>query len=173
VKINYLYYWSDAFLSRKVEETRIPVRYDPFDIGTAYGYAQGRWVKCQSEYYLQLHGHSERELHLASHELRKRYQNHAGESSITAKRLADFLAQASSHEEVLKQRQHDLEARDVFAHMGSPRMIEEVQKRTETTDQLVSRVLQQPNTQPSSDLRAGESNETENEDELEEYEEYR
>ncbi len=175
VKINYLYYWSDAFLSRKVEETRIPVRYDPFDIGTAYGYAQGRWVKCQSEYYLHLHGHSERELHLASHELRKRYQNHAGESSITAKRLADFLAQASSHEEVLKQRQHDLEARDVFAHMGSPRMIEEVQKRTETTDQLVSRVLQQPNTPPASDLRAGESNETENEDEdeLEEYEEYR
>lgn len=173
VKINYLYYWSDAFLSRKVEETRIPVRFDPFDIGTAYGYVEGRWVKCQSEYYLQLRGHSERELHLASHELRKRYQNHAGEASITARRLADFLAQASAHEEVLRQRQRDLEARTVFAHMGSPRMIEEIQEQARAQDLLTPSAMREQ--ELSSRTETTSDDETRNDDgeELEEYEEYR
>ncbi len=174
VKINYLYYWSDAFLSRKVEETRIPVRYDPFDIGTAYGYAEGRWVKCQSEYYLQLRGHSERELHLASHELRKRYQNHAGEASITAKRLADFLAQASAHEEVLRQRQHDLEARAVFARMGSPRMIEEIQEQARTQDFLTPNTMREPTQELSSRMETtNDETQDDDDEELEEYEEYR
>lgn len=176
VKINYLYYWSSAMLSRKVERTQVLVRYDPFDIGTAYAYIQGRWVKCQSEYYLQLHGHSERELQLVSSELRKRYQNHSGESSITAKRLADFLADVSTHEEVLKQRQHDLEAREVFAHMGSSRMLEKGQEQTGPTELLASSTSLQPDAQISSELRTGESNMPQNdedEDELEEYEEYR
>jgi transposase InsO family protein len=175
VKINYLYYWSNAMLSRKVEKTQVLVRYDPFDIGTAYAYVQGRWVKCQSEYYLQLRGHSERELLLASSELRKRYQNHSGESSITAKRLADFLASASAHEEVLKQRQHDLEARDVFAQMGSPRMIEETQEQTSASESPLSNTIQQPIVQSSSDGDAakGKERQDDEDEELEEYEEYR
>jgi putative transposase len=118
VKVNYLYYWSEAFLSSALERTQVPVRYDPFDIGIAYAYVRGRWVQCRSEYYLQLRGHTERELHLVSHELRKRYQNHAGEAAVTAKRLADFLAEAESHEQILMQRLQDVEAREVFAQMG-------------------------------------------------------
>ncbi len=117
VKINYVYYWSEALRPAAVEQTQVPIRYDPFDIGTAYAYVQGRWVQCRSEYYLQLRGHSERELQLASAELHKRHQNHAGEAAITAKRLADFLASVEAHEDILVQRLCDLEARDVFARM--------------------------------------------------------
>ena len=127
VKVNYLYYWSEAFLSATVERTQVPVRYDPFNIGTAFAYVQGRWVQCRSEYYLQLRGHTERELQLASAELRKRYQNHAGESAITAKRLADFLAEAQTHEQILMQRLHDMEARNVFAQMGGHHTLEDEQ----------------------------------------------
>src|SRR5436305_6170691 len=118
VKVNYLYYWSEVFLSSALERTQVPVRYDPFDIGLCYAYVRGRWVECRSEYYLQLRGHTERELHLVSHELRKRYQNHAGEAAVTAKRLADFLAEAEAHEQILRQRLQDAEARSVFAQMG-------------------------------------------------------
>ena len=118
VKINYVYYWSDEFRPAAMEHTQVPVRYDPFDIGTAYAFVQGRWVPCISEYYLQFKGHSERELLLATAELRKRRQNHAKESSITAKRLAEFLASAQAHEVVLLQRLQDVEAQDVFAQMG-------------------------------------------------------
>lgn len=127
IKVNYLYYWSEAFLSAAVERTQVPVRYAPFDIGTAYAYVQGRWVQCRSEYYLHLRGHTERELHLASAELRKRYQNHAGEAAVTAKRLADFLASAQTHEQLLMQRLQDMEARDIFAQMeGHNRLADEL-----------------------------------------------
>ncbi|MGL4621957.1 MAG: Mu transposase C-terminal domain-containing protein, partial [Chroococcidiopsis sp.] len=48
VKINYLYYWStdDSFLNPNIEGTSVPVRYDPFDVGTAYAYINGCWVRC-------------------------------------------------------------------------------------------------------------------------------
>jgi hypothetical protein len=146
------------------------VRYDPFDLGTSYAYVQGRWVQCHSEHYLQLRGHSERELQIASAELRKRYQNHAGESAITAKRLATLLAEAQAHEEILIQRLHDLEARDVFAQMGDYRLLQEEQDQTafmplspesdDSADQLST----------SDGTTVDEEEELEN---LEEYEEYR
>ena len=124
---------------------------------------------------MQLRGHSERELHLASHELRKRYQNHAGEASITARRLADFLAQASAHEEVLRQRQRDLEARTVFAHMGSPRMIEEIQEQARAQDLLTPSAKLEHAQELSSRTETTNDDKSRDDDdeELEEYEEYR
>lgn len=104
--------------SSGIEESSVPVRYDPFDVGTAYSYVQGDWVKCLSEHHLQLRGHTERELQLASSELRKRYQNHGRGGAITAKRLAEFLASVEVHETFLMQRLHDLEGRSVLTRMG-------------------------------------------------------
>src|SRR5439155_18183457 len=105
VKINYLYYWSDEFRPATIEHTQVPVRYDPFDISLAYAFVWGRWIRCISEYYLQFKDHSERELMLATTELRKRLQAQASHPGITAKRLAEFLADAHDHESVLMQRQ--------------------------------------------------------------------
>jgi transposase InsO family protein len=117
VKINYVYYRAKALDVREVENQQVPVRYDPFDLGTAYAYVQGRWVQARSEHYLQLRGHSERELQLASAELHKQHRNHTRDSAITAKRLADLFADLSSYETVLSQHWHDAEARDVFVQM--------------------------------------------------------
>jgi len=121
VKINYVYYWSDEFRPAPIEHTQVPVRSDPFDIGRAYAFVKSRWVPCISEYYLQFKGHSEREVLLATAELRKRWQKHAKHASITAKRLAEFLASAEAHEVVLTQRLQDAEGQDVFAQMGGMR----------------------------------------------------
>lgn len=67
------------------------IRYDPFNIGIAYAFVRGKWVKCSSQYYVELQGRSEKELKLASIELRKRQQNHAQQSKVSAKNLAEFL----------------------------------------------------------------------------------
>jgi putative transposase len=172
VRVNYLYYWSEAFRDPRVEETQVPVRYDPFDLGTAFAYVQGRWVRCRSEYYLQLRGHSERELQIASAEMHKRYQNHAGEAAITAKRLATLLADSLAHEEVLMQRLQDLEARDVFAQMGGYRLREE-QDEDSLSPPSVPFSQDSPN---ESSVRASDEQEIDDEDEdlehLEEYGEY-
>ncbi len=74
---------------------------------------------------------SPRELLLATAELRKRQQNHSKEVSITGKRLAEFLAEASAHEVLLTQRLQDVEAQDVFAQMGGVQGNEPREKRIE------------------------------------------
>ena len=61
VKLHYLFYWNDALRHPEVEQTRVPVRYDPLNIGIAYAYVRGQWVQCISQYYSAFQGHSEKE----------------------------------------------------------------------------------------------------------------
>jgi len=123
VKINYVYYYAKALDVREVHNKQVPVRYDPFDLGTAYAYVQGRWVQARSEHYLQLRGHTERERELASAELHQQHRRHTRDAAITAKRLADFLADLSGHDAVLRQHWQDAEARDVFAQMEDSQVL--------------------------------------------------
>jgi hypothetical protein len=115
MKINHIYYWSEHFRNPAWETTQVPIRYDPFDIGTAFAFVDRQWVECHSEHYVSLHGHSEREVHLASEELRKRRRNHSGQLAVTASALADFLKSVEQEEAILIQRLSDLEARSLQA----------------------------------------------------------
>ncbi|MGK7898908.1 MAG: TnsA endonuclease N-terminal domain-containing protein, partial [Xenococcus sp. (in: cyanobacteria)] len=36
VKIHYIYYWSNQFRDPEIENTLVPIRYDPFNVGIAY-----------------------------------------------------------------------------------------------------------------------------------------
>lgn len=119
VKINYLYYWSDFFLDPQVENTQVPVRYDPYDAGVAYAFVKGRWVSCISEHYAHFAGRSEREIHIATAELRKRNQRHGQQFSITARKLADFLASLEAEELLLEQRLRDAEAKKTSSLLAS------------------------------------------------------
>lgn len=170
VKINYLYYFSKAFDAKKVQGTQVLIRYDPFNIGLAYAYVQGRWVKCLSEYHLQLRGHTERELQFASAELHKRYQNHRGEVAITARRLADLLAKASDYETVLLQRLQDLEARDVFARMHGSHLALAPEEQPNVTPEAF---IPLPDNQQESSLPPDAEVLDLDEEDLDEYEEYR
>lgn len=115
VKINALCYWSDALLDPEVEKTQVPVRYDPFDAGLAYAFTKGRWVQCLSEHYAIFAGRSEREIQLATAELRKRNQLHNQQFTITARKLADFLTSLEAEEILLEQRLRDTEAREMLS----------------------------------------------------------
>lgn len=121
IKLNYLYYWSDAFRNPSVERTKVPVRYDPFDMGVAYAYVQGRWVKCISQYYSIFSGRSEKELLLASIEIKQQAKLSNTSLTISAKRLADFLAHVTSHEALLLQRLRDLEGQNVLNSLTQKR----------------------------------------------------
>jgi hypothetical protein len=113
VKINHIYYWAEALRDPMLEHRQVGVRYDPFNAGVAYVFAGGRWVQCHSEYYLALRGRSEKEVTLASTELRRRHQCHSHGFEITAKKLAEFLASVDSEEALLLQRQRDRESRNI------------------------------------------------------------
>ncbi len=110
VKIHHIYYWSGSFQDPAVENQQVPVRYDPFDAGTAYAFAQRHWVQCHSEYYPVFQGHSEKELMLASGELQRRQRCHSQGLAMTAKKLATFLHSIEADEVLLAQRLRDREA---------------------------------------------------------------
>ena len=107
--MNQIHYWSDRFRNPVGEGTRVPVRYDPFDVGMAYAFVEQQWVPCYSEYHTILQGRSEKEIRLASHELRRRNQISTEGKGVTAKRLADFLQSVESEEVLLQQRMRDRE----------------------------------------------------------------
>ncbi len=117
IKVNYLYYWNDTFRSPIVEKTKVPVRYDPFDMGVAYAYLEGRWVKCISQYYSTFVGRTEKEVLLAAQEIRQKDKRNAVSTNISAKRLADFIAAVQEHETLLMQRLRDLEALGVLENL--------------------------------------------------------
>jgi hypothetical protein len=63
---------------------------------------------------------SEREIALASSELRAQARLSHTKTPIDAKRLADFLAKIEAHETVLLQRQRDIENQLVLYHIEHP-----------------------------------------------------
>jgi transposase InsO family protein len=117
VVINHIYYWSETFRHGGVENTKVAVRYDPFDAGIAYAYVRNRWVRCISELYTRFQGRSQKELMLATTELRKRIQGHSKQFQVTANKLANFLAAVETQEILLSQRLQDNEAKKVIALM--------------------------------------------------------
>ena len=113
VRINYLFYWNDAFRDGRVEGLSLPVRYDPFDAGLAYAFVHGGWRQCLSEHYADFRGRSEREIKIATAELRRQHQQHARSLTVTAHRLAEFLNAVQADEKLLQQRQRDAEAQRI------------------------------------------------------------
>jgi putative transposase len=107
IKVHYLYYWCDAFREPKVEGTRVPVRYDPFNAGLAYAYVHGLWERCISECYVTFQGHTQREMALATAALRQRQQLDRQQINIHAKTLAAFLASVEGQEQLLEQQLKD------------------------------------------------------------------
>lgn len=113
IKINSIYYWTEAFRDPEVELSSVEVRFDPFDAGTAYAFVRGIWVKCHSEYYSVFKNRSEREMRVATEELRRRRKLHAQQFNATAKKLAEFLESVEAEEMLLMQRLRDREAQTV------------------------------------------------------------
>ncbi len=46
VKVNHLFYWSDAFRSPEVERAEVLIGYDPSDWSHVFAFVKGRWVRC-------------------------------------------------------------------------------------------------------------------------------
>jgi len=121
VKINNRYYWSNAFRNAELGNTSVPVRYDPYDAGQAFAFVKGVWVTCHSEHYHVFRGRTEREIMLASSELRKRQSRGGAVFKASAKKLAAFLTDVEAQETLLLQRLRDIETKKVlFAIDGNP-----------------------------------------------------
>jgi len=88
----------------------VPVRYEPFDMSIAYAFVDGQWLKCTADAFFQVQGRSEREWQLILDEWRAQQRQHARRRvSIDGPLLAQFLEEIATEEQLLLQRQRDLE----------------------------------------------------------------
>lgn len=115
VKIKNIYYWSDMFRTPQIEGTDVPVRYDPFNIGTAYAYIDNQWVTCISEYFDEFKHMTEKELQVRSEIIRKRNRLTAKEMRISARDLAHLHVDNDNKEKLFKQQIKDQELRKTVA----------------------------------------------------------
>jgi len=112
IKVNYIHYWSNFFNDPEIEGRQIAIRYDPLNAGIAYAYVRNQWVECKSGYYATFEGRSEREIDLATKELRRKDQLHSSKRfDINASRLAKFLTSTDVSEALLEQQAMDREMR--------------------------------------------------------------
>ncbi len=130
IQIRGIHYWNSAFRNPLIQKTSVEARYDPFDIGIAYAYISGQWVKCISEYYAIFKGRSEKEIWLATAELQKRNSNHDKQLTVRAKKLAEFLSTTEAEEVLLTQRLRDAQGKEVF------QVIDEVRQKENFLEQL-------------------------------------
>lgn len=105
VRINRTDYWSDEFYA--VENKDIPIRYDPFDYGTAYAYVNNRWIRCISNYYTKLQGYSERAIKIATTLIHRKKQLHNQKVYASVGEIVHLLKNAEQYEDVQRQLQRD------------------------------------------------------------------
>jgi transposase InsO family protein len=110
VKINNIYYNNIAL--RRLINKQLPIRYDPFDMGVAYVYAQKHWIKCISQYYAIFKGRTEKEIKLITDEIKAKNKNNSKNFSINAKTLARFITNVENEQWILQQRRKDLEGQE-------------------------------------------------------------
>jgi putative transposase len=103
VRISNIWYWSNHFRSPYVEKQNVEVRHDPFNIGLAYAFVQKQWVQCTSSFFNILNGRTEKEVQLASEEIKKRKRQDGKRGEVSNRELALFLQDVEKHEELLKE----------------------------------------------------------------------
>jgi len=112
VKIGYIYYWTPEFRDPAYTGRSIPIRYDPFDVSTAFAWLGDHWAMCRSEHTTELQDRSEKEIALATQEIRARYKRTGERHAINAKLIAHHLRETSATEVVLTQRKRKQEMDD-------------------------------------------------------------
>lgn len=121
VKVNYLNYWNDAFRRSGVVNTRVAVRYDPYNAGIVYAYVGGQWITCISEHYHVFNGRTVMEVQKASQELMQARRIVEKGRVSSAARIADYLMAAEKHESKSVERLQEAERKLVQnAHEAVP-----------------------------------------------------
>jgi putative transposase len=115
VRMHYLDYWCEEMRDPLVERTRVPVRFDPFDVSVGYAFIAGCWRRCHCACEA-LAGCTQRELQVLAEELRKRNRLQRGQEhlEVTQRQLAAFRRETVTQENVLRQKRRDREAAAAF-----------------------------------------------------------
>lgn len=130
VKINYIYYHADDLNNQKVIGTKVPVKYDPFNLGHAYAFVNNTWVECISEYYAWFKDLTEKEYQVISKQLAEEHRQSKKKISVSSQKVAAFIASVKGTEKELLAQKLAEEQRGQLGFVGSQ------EKRVETEPQM-------------------------------------
>jgi putative transposase len=132
VKINYFYYWAEELLHPDVEETKVPVRYDPFNLGKAYAYVGNYWVSLTSNSHATLSGLTEKQLKIVTAEIRKKNKIFGLKREMSSSQIVAFLNSAEAYECLGVQKAKDEALKATFKVIdGGKNKVTEIQKNQE------------------------------------------
>lgn len=116
VRIEYIDYWCPAMGDGDVENTLVPVRYNPFDRSTAYAYIDKQWRECKAAEN-EFVDCTERELQFIAEEIRQsqRLQHGRERIEVDQKQLAEFRRQNATKQELLAQQRKDRETKRAYS----------------------------------------------------------
>jgi len=126
IKIKGIFYWHSSFRESSVVRTSVPLRYDPFDVSSAYALVNGEWVLCRSEYQALLERRTEREIAAISQEIRTLHCLAEARRGVNAAQIAAYIGQARETERVLLQQRRDAERQCAEAGNGSEKELSPV-----------------------------------------------
>jgi putative transposase len=116
VKINHIWYWSDAFRGAGLHKKRIDIRIDPWDVRFVYALVNGQWQQCHSKLAWRLRQYTVIELRYAFEVLAE--ENNIKKKDLTPERIAEWMKvlDARNFDERLREQQS--EARLVYEPLG-------------------------------------------------------
>jgi len=98
IKIWRMYYSSETLISPALVGTKVPVRYDPYNVSSVYAYANGSWVECTCHLSQQLRSISVRRLNMAARVLRAKLRHGAQRQKDYDIELGAFLRRCGDKE---------------------------------------------------------------------------
>lgn len=111
VRINYFWFNSDVLFP--LIGNQIPVKYEPYDLSTAWAYVNRVWVPLTSRFHRTLRGLTERELHMLTEEYRQR-RGQVEFERLSDRKLILFLRDVESEEKFLLERKRAQELQRVL-----------------------------------------------------------
>jgi putative transposase len=83
VYIEGFYYWSESMNHPGVNKTKVPVRFDPYDLYTVFAAIEGKWVKCTARRAPELRNITVRTRHLQCIAIRTLKNSHSLRREMT------------------------------------------------------------------------------------------
>jgi hypothetical protein len=122
IKIFGNYYKANQFRNDpELHGTKVPVRYDPYNMAVVYAYVHKQWIVCLAppRIYLLLKNRSEREMKIIFEEERQKYRTYGRKFNDRAREMALQQAEREQSEAVAEQRLRDDELRKVAQSKGN------------------------------------------------------
>ncbi|MGO9613057.1 MAG: DDE-type integrase/transposase/recombinase [Dissulfurispiraceae bacterium] len=116
VKINHIWYWTNAFAKAGLHKAAVDVRIDPWDVRYVYALVGEEWHRCESKLVWRLRQYTVIELRYAFEELAKKHN--VKKKDLTPERIAEWMKvmDAKNFDERLREQQS--EARMVYQKLG-------------------------------------------------------